>query len=233
MKKNLIEKAARLNIEISGETADKFELYFMRLIEANKKFNLTNITEADEAVDKHFIDSLVALPLIKRGCAVCDVGSGAGFPALALALMLPENSFVLMDSLNKRVEFLLDTAARLGLKNVACLHVRAEDAGRAAAHREGYDRVLARAVAPLNTLCEYCLPLTAAGGEFLAYKTDSEEELRRAQNAICVLGGRLKDIYKITLPGTDINRSVRIIEKIKPTPEKYPRGKNKEREKPL
>jgi 16S rRNA (guanine527-N7)-methyltransferase len=232
MKKNLIEKAARLGIEISGETADKFELYFKLLVEANEKFNLTNITEVSEVVDKHFIDSLAGLPLLRRGDGVCDVGSGAGFPALALALLLP-NSFVLMDSLNKRVEFLTDTAARLGLKNVVCLHVRAEYAGRSAAHRERYDRVLARAVAPLNTLCEYCLPLTAVGGEFLAYKTDAPEELGRAQNAIEILGGRLKDIYKVTLPDTDIRRSIIIIEKIKPTPEKYPRGKNKEREKPL
>jgi 16S rRNA (guanine527-N7)-methyltransferase len=231
MKQKLKAKIEMLGITAAPESLDKLELFYRLLIEANETFNLTNITTEDEVIDKHFIDSLAGAPYLTGGAAV-DVGSGAGFPGIPLAVFCPGVRFTLLDSLQKRVGFLQDAITRLQLPNAVATHMRAEDAGKGLL-RESQNFALARAVAPLNTLCEYCLPLIQVGGAFLAYKTFSPEETENAQNALKLLGGKLREVKTYTLPGTDISRALVVVDKTAPTPPKYPRGKNKERTEPL
>ncbi len=226
----------------------EFDLYYSLLAEWNEKFNLTAITDRESVFARHFCDSISAAGYLPQNASVCDIGSGAGFPGLPLKIVRPDINITLIDSVNKKVGFLNEVIARLGLKNAAAFHVRAEDAASPDKYRGKFNVTLSRAVAPLPVLCEYALPLTKPGGVFIAYKASSgeKEETASAQNALKILGGRLKQTapYTLTAPvkagadgsptGTeDIALSLIIIEKTAECPLKYPRGGNKPRLQPL
>lgn len=232
MKEKLKQKIESLGLCAGEDDLEKLEVFYRFLLEENQKFNLTNITAEDEVIDKHFVDSLAGAEFLRGGERVVDVGSGAGFPAIPLAVMCKNSRFTLVDSLNKRVNFLNAAIEKLGLKNASAVHSRAEDLAKTQG-RESYNIAVARAVAPLNTLCEYCLPLIAVGGAFLAYKTPDAEEVKSAETAMRILGGKLRKVKAFTLPATDINRAIVVIDKIAKTPPVYPRGKNKEKSNPL
>lgn len=220
------------NIELTAIKEAQFCRYTELLIEYNQKFNLTAITEPSEIAVKHFLDSVQGARFLKQGTCVIDIGSGAGFPAIPLKILRPDLDFTMLDSLNKRVNFLNTVIEELKLTGAAAVHLRAEDAGRGG-YRERYDACVARAVAPLRILTEYALPLVKKGGVFLSYKGgEPENEIGEAENAIKKLGGKLTAVEKFTLPG-ELARSIIIIEKVKITPENYPRGQNKPRISPL
>lgn len=207
----------------------EYEKYYSLLVEWNGKFNLTAITDRSEVYVKHFADSLLGEPFIPENARVLDVGTGAGFPSLPVKIARPDIKLTLNDSLLKRIGFLREVISELGLTGVETIHSRAEDL----TDREYYDCVVSRAVAPLNVLCEYCLPFVKPGGTFIAYKADEcEEETAAAANAIAVLGGNAARIEKVRLDENTV-RSLVIIEKRRPTPGKYPRGKNLPRKSPL
>lgn len=212
------------------ENALKFGIYFDALTEWNEKINLTAITEKEEVFVKHFEDSLYGEQYIARGSSLCDVGTGAGFPGVPLKIARNDIRLTLMDSLNKRITFLLGLTARLGV-GAECVHTRAEDAARGK-YRESFDVVTARAVARLNTLAEYCLPLVKVGGVFLAYKTADADELKEGARALKILGGQVEKTDVFTLSNGD-SRSIIVIRKVSVTPAKYPRGKGKERSAPI
>lgn len=193
------------------------------LLEKNQVMNLTAITEPGEVATLHLLDSLaVAAAGDLAGKKVIDVGTGAGFPGVPLAIALPNASLTLLDSLGKRVTFLEETCRVLGLQNVTCVHARAEEF--AAAHRESYDVAVSRAVAALPVLCELCLPLVKVGGVFLAMKSShSQEETEQAAKAISLLGGKLEDMTDYSIPTTDVTHRLLVIRKLSPTPKKYPR----------
>ena len=193
------------------------------LLEKNQVMNLTAITEPREVATLHLLDSLaVAAAGDLAGKKVIDVGTGAGFPGVPLAIALPNASLTLLDSLGKRVTFLEETCRVLGLQNVTCVHARAEEF--AAAHRESYDVAVSRAVAALPVLCELCLPLVKVGGVFLAMKSShSQEETEQAAKAISLLGGKLEDVTDYSIPTTDVTHRLLVIRKLSPTPKKYPR----------
>lgn len=193
------------------------------LLEKNQVMNLTAITEPREVATLHLLDSLaVAAAGDLAGKAVIDVGTGAGFPGMPLAIALPDLPMTLLDSLGKRVTFLEETCRALGLQNVTCVHARAEEF--AAHHRESYDVAVSRAVAALPVLCELCLPLVKVGGVFLAMKSShSGEETDQAAKAISLLGGRLEAVTDYSIPTTDVTHRLLVIRKLSPTPKKYPR----------
>lgn len=216
------------NIALSDEQIAKLDKFYDLLLSWNKVMNLTAITERDEVLVKHFADSLIGLKYMKG--KVCDVGAGAGFPSIPLIIANPNLNFTLIDSLAKRITFLNAVREELGL-SFDTRHLRAEDAGTCEL-RESFDSVTARAVASLNTLSEYLLPLVKVGGNAVIYKGgDIEEELESAKKAIGVLGGRIKSVDKYVLEGQ--GRSIIVIEKLAPTPKKYPRGGNKPRSNPI
>lgn len=200
---------------------ENLELFSSLLVEKNKVMNLTGITEPREVATLHLLDSLALLPMAPlSGKRIVDVGTGAGFPGVPLKIVLPDSHVTLLDSLNKRIDFLRESCDALGLKDVDCVHARAEEFG----HREEYDYAVSRAVAALPVLCELCLPLVKVGGEFLAMKSShTEEEINEAKPAIAMLGGRIKEVIDYTIPTTDIVHRVVRIEKIAPTAKKYPR----------
>ncbi|MDE6550642.1 MAG: 16S rRNA (guanine(527)-N(7))-methyltransferase RsmG [Clostridia bacterium] len=209
----------------------KLDFFYEELIEWNEKFNLTAITEKEEVYEKHFIDSLMAVTQLPRGAKVCDIGSGAGLPVIPLALARPDCTFTSVDSLNKRVGFIDHIIDELEIDNCTAYHVRAED--WAQEHREEYDVCTARAVAPMNVLSEYCMPLVKKGGIMLAYKgADGEKELKAAAKALKLLGAGNVNTLSTTLPCGD-RRMLIAVHKIKPTPAAYPRGGNKPRLSPL
>lgn len=211
---------------------DKYERFLDRLFEWNQKFNLTAIADRADAEDKHIIDSLLGAEYV-RGDTVLDIGAGAGFPSVPLAIAMPDKKFTLADSLGKRVKFLEFIIDDLPLENVRAIHARAEDLPKT----ELYDTVTARAVAPLNVLVEYCLPFVKPGGVMLAYKAAGvTEELAAAERGIGILGGGEPVVYSKTLCTTreeTVGRTFVVIEKVRPTPKAYPRGGNKPRLKPL
>ncbi|HOO23323.1 MAG TPA: 16S rRNA (guanine(527)-N(7))-methyltransferase RsmG [Clostridia bacterium] len=208
-----------------------FEQYRSLLLEYNEKFNLTAITDEDEIIVKHFIDSAKGLKFFHDNALVVDIGSGAGFPAIPLKILNPTLRFTLLDAVNKRVNFLNVVTEKLNLKEVECLHERAEE--HVVKARAKYDFAVARAVAGLPTLLEYSLPLLKAGGKFIAYKGETpEEEISAARVALEVLGGKAITVEKFKLMG-EHNRSFIVVEKVKETPVKYPRGQNKPKNNPL
>ena len=220
----------KYSIEISEEKINLFEKYYNLLLEYNKKFNLTAITEREEVIIKHFVDSLLGVDNI-TGNKLIDIGSGGGFPAIPLKIFKPDIMLTMLDSTGKKCEFLNAVCKELEFKSANAICARAEELAKTEEFRESFDVCTARAVARLNTLCEYTLPFVKVGGYFVAYKGDAEEEILEAQNAIKILGGKIEKIDNFELEGA--KRQIIVIKKIKATPEKYPRGNGKERKKPL
>lgn len=203
------------------------------LLEKNKVMNLTAITEPEDVAALHFLDSAALLTLADfKGKSVVDVGTGAGFPGMPMKILEPTIQLTLLDSLGKRINFLQEVCDDLGLTEVACVHARAEEF--AAAHRQGFDIAVSRAVANLAVLCELCLPLVKVGGYFLSMKSvDSGEELEQARKAIRTLGGTVERTMDYRIPGTDVKHRVILIKKTAKTPEKYPRPFAKIKKNPL
>ena len=217
-----------LGIILSEQQLEQFYRYYELLVEWNKVMNLTGITELEEVVSKHFIDSLAlvkAVPLQDgRKVSGIDVGTGAGFPGIPLKIAFPNLKITLLDSLNKRINFLNEVIAALGLTGVETIHGRAEDFAKPGKCREKYDVCVSRAVANLSTLSEYCLPFVKVGGKFISYKSEKiTEEMNAAQHAVKILGGKMDGQVEFTLPDSDIYRNLFIITKEKSTPAKYPR----------
>lgn len=225
--KNLFLK---YGIEISDEKLAKFEKYYELLVYYNSKFNITAITDKEDVYKKHFIDSLLGITLFNKG-TLLDVGSGGGFPAIPLKIINENLSVTLLEATGKKCEFLRTVINELGLININVINDRAELISKVDKYRENFDYVTARAVARLNTLCEYCMPFVKVGGSFIAFKGDAEEELLEAQNAIKILGGEVEKVINTSLD--DAKRTFIKINKVKPTPPKYPRGNGKERKNPL
>lgn len=213
---------------------EQFEIYCNLLLETNRVMNLTAIEDPEEVYIRHFFDSLALLRFFPlENASVIDVGCGAGFPGLPLKLACPSLSLTLLDSLEKRIRFLSSVCEQLNLEGVSCIHGRAEEFSRTEA-RESFDFAVSRAVAALPMLCELCLPFLRMGGKLLAMKAENcEEELAAAKNAIETLGGKLVKEETYTFPGSDCTRRLIVIEKIQPTPEKYPRRFAKIQKSPL
>ena len=215
-----------LGLSLSKEQIEKFLRYYELLIEWNEKINLTAITTYEDVLKKHFVDSLSLCKAmdVDQGLTVIDVGTGAGFPGLALKIAFPNLKMTLLDSLQKRIVFLNQVIEELKLSDIETIHGRAEDYAGKAEYREGFDLCVSRAVANLSTLSEYCLPFVKMGGQFISYKSEKiEEEMKQAKNAITILGGEVKKQVEFTLPSSDIYRNLVVIEKKKNTPKKYPR----------
>lgn len=228
--------AAELGLELSEESLGLFEKYYWRIVKTNEKINLTAIVEERDVAVKHFLDALTCLKAAPFGRAmrVLDVGSGAGLPGLPIKICRPDLRVTLADALNKRVKFLKEVITSLGLEQIEAIHARIEDLGRNENHREKYDRVVARAVADLGVLAEYCLPPLKGDGLFLAMKGPRpEEEIKRAERAIAVLGGAVEKTAALRLPFTGDERNLVIIRKLRASPEKYPRRAGLPAKRPL
>lgn len=236
MKDILTQGLAQLDITPPPEAIDRLCRYAQLLVEQNKVMNLTAITDPEGIARLHFLDSAALLPLCggAAGKSLIDVGTGAGFPGLVLKILCPELKLTLLDSLGKRVNWLSQVARELGLKDITCLHARAEEQALVKGYRDSFDLVTARAVADLRLLSELCLPYAKVGGTFLSMKSvDSGEELDRAAHAIKLLGGRLENITDCPIPGCDVTHRVVAIRKMAPTLKGYPRRWGKIQKEPL
>ena len=232
----LNEILGELNIKLSDEQVSQFESYYELLVETNKVMNLTAITEKDEVIVKHFADSLELIRSVpdigKKEYSLIDVGTGAGFPGIPLKIAFPKLRVLLLDSLNKRVNFLNNVIEELGLKDIEAVHMRAEEGAANSSYREHFDICVSRAVANLSTLSEYCLPYVKQGGFFIPYKSgEIEDEVKSASNAIRILGGELIRVDSFSL--LENERSLVVIEKKKTTPKKYPRKAGLPKKEPL
>lgn len=220
----MTENLKQLNIELSDVQIEQFYNYMNILIEWNKVMNLTGITEPKEVIIKHFIDSLTVLNKIDKQSKIIDVGTGAGFPGIPIKIAFPKTEVVLLDSLNKRINFLNEVIEKLQLKNIKTIHGRAEDYGKDKMYREKYDIAIARAVAPLNILLEYLMPFVKVNGKCICMKgSNSEEEIKNSNNAVKILGGKILSKEEFFIPNTDIKRSIIEVRKIKNTSNTYPR----------
>ncbi len=237
----LCENKDEVCVPLSAETILSFRKYAEMLKEKNKVMNLTSITDDEGIALKHFIDSLTVASYIdaeqekikNRKLTLIDVGTGAGFPGIPLKINKRDLDLTLLDSLAKRLKFLEEVAEELELDNVTFVHSRAEDAGRDAKYREQFDVATARAVANLPVLCEYCLPFVRKGGCFIAMKGKLDEELKNADKAISLLGGKIETVKEFQLPGTDADRTIVVIRKIKETPKRFPRQAGKPSKEPI
>ncbi len=219
--------------KVLGDGKEKLEEFRAMLLEYNKKYNLTTILEEKDMYYKHFLDSAAGMELFKKDAFVAEIGSGAGFPSIVLKILREDLKFDLFESVGKKCEFLKAVVDKLHLKNVHIYNIRAEDAARDKKYREKYDIATARAVARMNTLCEYCMPFVKVGGKFVAYKSGDINEIEEAKNACAILGGKIKEILPYSLPENYGERVLAVVEKIKNTPALYPRGQGKERKNPL
>ena len=229
-----IEEAKKINITFTEKQLEQFRIYYELLVEKNKVMNLTGITEWDEVLEKHFLDSISLIRSIdlSQNISVLDMGTGAGFPGIPLKIAFPNLQITLADSLNKRVLFLQEVIDALKIEGIEAVHSRAEDLARDKNYREQYDLVVSRAVANLSTLSEYCLPIVKIGGQFIPYKSgDIEEEVVASKSAVFLLGGKIKDTVKFELG--ESGRSFVLIDKTKGTPKTYPRKAGTPSKKPL
>ncbi|WMJ85410.1 16S rRNA (guanine(527)-N(7))-methyltransferase RsmG [Anaerocolumna sp. MB42-C2] len=225
-----------LNITLSEKQLDQFIKYYEMLIEKNEVMNLTAITEYDEVLQKHFIDSLSLIKVYdtNKVVKVLDLGTGAGFPGIPLKIAFPSLEIVLLDSLNKRVNFLNDVIRKLELQNITAIHGRAEEYGKDKNYREQFDLCVSRAVAKLSTLTEYCIPYVKVQGYFISFKAGNiQTELEESKKAIDILGGCIDKIDKFKLPDSDMERTLIKIKKIKTTPNSYPRSAGKPSKEPI
>lgn len=234
--KSLKKDALEFGIELSDYQLKQFYDYYELLIEWNEKINLTAITDFNEVLKKHFLDSISlvkAVPL-DGSFTLIDIGTGAGFPGIPIKIAFPNIKVTLLDSLNKRVIFLEEVISKLGLTEIEAIHGRAEDFAKEGMLRESFDYSVSRAVANLSSLCEFCLPYVKVGGMFISYKSEkAKEEMQISKNAIDILGGNIFDCENFLLPGTDMERNFVIIKKVVPTPLKYPRKAGTPIKKPL
>lgn len=229
-----VEELKSIQVELSEKQLEQFRIYYEMLVEKNKVMNLTGITEWDEVLEKHFLDSISLIRAIdlNQELTVMDMGTGAGFPGIPLKIAFPKLKVTLADSLNKRVLFLQEVIDELGLEGIEAIHGRAEDLAQDKLYREQYDLSVSRAVANLSTLSEYCLPFVKIGGQFISYKSgECEEEVAASKSAVFLLGGKISNTIKFELG--DSGRSFIIIDKVKGTPKIYPRKAGTPSKKPL
>lgn len=233
----LINECKKIGIQLTDRQVEQFIQFYELLVEWNSFMNLTGITEYEEVVMKHFVDSLAIVnvaDLSSGSPKVIDMGTGAGFPGVPLKIAFPNIEIVLVDSLNKRIKFLDEVIERLGLDNITAIHGRAEALGSKVEYREQFDYCVSRAVANMAVLAEYCLPFVCVGGRFIPYKSGAvEEELSASKHAIYLLGGKITECKYFSLPDTDIQRAIISISKIVNTPKKYPRSEGKPSKEPL
>ena len=223
-KNKMIELARMINDELTEDQVENFFKYMNLLLEWNEKINLTAITDVDDIILKHFIDSMTVLKYIEKDKSIIDVGTGAGFPGIPIAIMREDVKITLLDSLNKRINFLKEVCSELKINNIETIHGRAEEAGQNKQYREKYDIAVSRAVANMTTLSEYLIPFVKVGGICICMKgSEIDHELEQAKFAIKELGGKIEKVEKFNLSDSDIERNIVIIKKIKPTPNRYPR----------
>lgn len=240
MKEILVNKLYELGLELNNKQINQFMKYYELLVEWNKVMNLTAITEYEEVVEKHFVDSITIIKALEKEYieysiySIIDIGTGAGFPGIPLKIVFPHLKVTLLDSLNKRIKFLNTVINELELEDIDTIHGRAEDFAKQKEYREQYDLCVSRAVANLATLSEYCLPYVSISGYFIPYKSgDIEQELKDSKKAVDILGGKISDVVRFDLPGTDIKRSMIVINKVKSTNKKYPRKAGMPSKEPL
>lgn len=229
-KKLFADGIQALTATVTEEQIEQFAKYSELLVEWNEKMNLTAVTDPDGIAVKHFLDSILPIYHINFESveSIADIGTGAGFPGIPLKIMMPDKRLTLIDSLNKRINFLNAVVEEIGLRNAKCIHGRAEEMGKKAEYREKFDAVVSRAVANMKVLCEYCLPFVKVGGMFVALKAENaEEELEAAKPMIGTLGGKVEKVITVPLPMSDITRELIVVRKVAPTPVKFPRRTDK------
>jgi 16S rRNA (guanine(527)-N(7))-methyltransferase GidB len=234
--KELTEALESMGIDCGSHELNQYQKYMERILEWNEKVNLTSITDYKEFVKKHYMDSVAicSFEQMKNANHIIDVGTGAGFPGIPLAILFPDKHFLLMDSLNKRIKIIDEISKEIGLKNVSFLHGRAEEIALDKRYREKFDLCVSRAVANLAVLSEYCLPFVMKGGWFAAYKTGSiDEELKESIRAIRVLGGMPEENKPIKMRGYDLDHRILFIKKVNNTMAKYPRKAGTPAKEPL
>ncbi len=235
--KQLTEALECLGIEYTDDIIVKFQRYMELVLEWNEKVNLTSITEPEEFIRKHYVDSIAicSFDQMKNANRIIDVGTGGGFPGVPLAILYPDKQFLLMDSLNKRIKIIDEISREIGLKNVTVCHGRAEDLAQKKIYREQFDLCVSRAVANLAVLSEYCLPFVKVGGAFAAYKSGAtlDEELKESLTAIHKLGGQVEDNKPVQIRGFDLDHRILFIKKVKMTQAQYPRKAGTPAKEPL
>ncbi|MEW6622375.1 MAG: 16S rRNA (guanine(527)-N(7))-methyltransferase RsmG [Bacillota bacterium] len=233
----LVSGLTTLGCSFNYEQISKLLEYLDLILQENQKFNLTSITEPEEMVRKHFLDSLAALPFIEKlgnGLKAIDIGTGAGLPGIPLKIWRREDSITLLDATNKKISFLREVIRLLELEGVHCIHGRAEELARQEQHREKYDLVLSRAVAPLNVLVELCIPFLRVGGIFIAYKSrETNREVNEASKALDILGARVNEVREVNIYGVELDRKLVIMEKEHSTHHQYPRKSGIPKKRPI